>query len=93
MSSPTDTPLPTTPPPQTKKTREERAFIVFRRLCKFRLPHLSYEDSLTMLHVLDCDSMHAVWTYAVGPYNRPHFTRLIQKLQSLADYIVDTNTD
>ena len=46
-----------------------------------------------MLHVLDCDNMHTVWNYAVGPYNRPHFTRLIQKLQSLADYIVETAND
>ena len=46
-----------------------------------------------MLHVLNCDSMHDVWNYAVGPYNRPHFPRLIQKLQSLADYIVQTAND
>ena len=46
-----------------------------------------------MLHVLDCKSMDNVWIYAVIPYNRPPFTRLIQKLQSLADYIVEKNKD
>ena len=81
------------PPDPPTKTREQRVFIVFRRLCKFRLPHLSYADSVTMLHILDCDTMDEVWNYAVGPYNRPHFTRLIHKLQSLADYIVETAND
>ena len=37
--------------------------------------------------------MDTVWTYAVIPYNRQHFTRLIQKLQSLADHIVEKNKD
>ncbi len=46
-----------------------------------------------MLQVLDCKTMDKVWIYAVAPYNRPHFTHLIQKLQSLADYIVETAND
>ena len=46
-----------------------------------------------MLQVLDCKSMETVWIYAVVPYNRRHFTHLIQKLQSLADYIVEKNKD
>ena len=46
-----------------------------------------------MLQVLDCETMDDVWTHAVGAYNRIHFTQLIQKLQSLADYIVQQNKD
>ena len=46
-----------------------------------------------MLQVLDCKTMDNVWKYAAGPYNRQHFTNLIQKLQSLADYIVEKNKD
>ena len=46
-----------------------------------------------MLQVLHCETMDNVWNYAAGPYNRPHFTHLIQKLQSLADYIVEKNKD
>ena len=46
-----------------------------------------------MLQVLDCESMDNVWNYAVNPYNHPPFTNLIQKLQSLADYIVENNKD
>ncbi len=42
-----------------------------------------------MLQILDCVNMDGVWNYAMAPYNRPHFTRLIHKLQSTADYIVD----
>ena len=34
--------------------------------------------------------MDDVWKYAVAGYNVPHFTQLIQKLQSLADSIVAT---
>ena len=89
---------PPPPPPSKKpstqkqlkeKKREERVFMVFKRLCTFRLPHLSYADSFVMLQALDCQSMDDVWTYAVAGYNVPGFTQLIQKLQSLADSIVD----
>ena len=91
MSSPTETPLPSTPPP--KKTKEERAFIVFRRLCEIRLPYLRNSDHVVMRHVLHSPDMKTVWTYAVLPYNRPAFTAIIQKLQALTDYIVEKNKD
>ena len=74
-------------------TREQRVFIVFRQLCNYRLPHLAPDDTTVMLQILDCDTMDSVWNYAVGPFNRPHFKRLIKKLQSLADYIVETAND
>ena len=54
---------------------------------------MSREDQLVMLQVLDCKTRDTVWTYAVIPHNRPHFTRLIQKIESLADYIVEKNKD
>ena len=45
-----------------------------------------------MLGVLTCPSMHAVWNYVVAPYNRPHFTRTIHMLQSLAEsQVVDSD--
>ena len=75
------------------KTRDQRVFIVFRQLCSYRLPHLARVDQPVMLQVMSCDTMDKVWNYTVGPYNRQHFTRLIQKLQSLADYIVETAND
>ena len=90
--SPGGAPRTSPPPPPSKKPsrqkqlkekkREDRVFEVFRRLCTFRLPHLSYSDSFVMLQALDCKSMDDVWKYAVAGYNVPHFTQLIQKLVS-----------
>ena len=88
-------PPPPPPPPgrtqkeSKEKKREDGVMMVFKQLCTYRLPHLSYDDSFVMVHVLDCPSMDDVWTYALAGYNSRHFTRLIQKCRSLAEHIVD----